>query len=66
MTAAELLASGDVHVYHHPEGTEVAAIVDDGAGPWRHAVTYYWDPEDGDPRLNFVADVLRRGWTFAD
>ena len=62
----------DIHVpterVRHSGALIVSAIVDDGtgAGPWRHAVTYYWDPEDGDPRLDFVADVIGRGWTFAD
>ena len=67
MTAAELIAAGDVHVYHHSEGTEVAALVDDGRNVWRHHVLFViWDPEDGDMVESFVADVLARGWTFAD
>lgn len=52
----------------HSGALIVSAFVDDGtgAGPWRHAVTYYWEVDDGDPREDFVAHVLARGWTFDD
>lgn len=53
---------------HGSGAIRIAAFVDDGtgAGPWRHVAVYYWEPDDGDPRVAYVADVLGRGWTFSD
>ena len=52
----------------HSGALIVSAFVNDatGAGPFRHHVTYYWDADDGDPRIDFVRDVLAKGWTFND